>query len=145
MLVWVGIIIGVFILSFPFMFRQMAKASGWNRLVAEFSTELDGKTVKGRRLKMRSATFNGIPYQLVLRPVVIKQGLLLRFIKPLPSSHPSIVIPWRAFTEVRAIKRGRQTNYLISIGQPEITTMELTQADFKELEAHFRVKPKWQK
>ena len=143
MLVWIAIGLGVFLLSFPVMFRQMAKASGWKKLVSDYRTDLNGKSIKGKRLRMRTATFNGIPYQTVLRPVAIKQGLLLRFIQPLPSSHPSIVIPWRAFKTVRKIQQGGRTNYIISIGDPVITTMELTHTDFKELETHFRVKPKF--
>ena len=131
-------ILGLLVITFPLLSRMLAEKSGWKALEAEFKTDLKRNAVKGSTVNLYSAVIGGLSYTNILRCKISKNGLYVSTVWPFSWAHNAIIIPWKAFTGITESSNMLKSYKRISVGRPEITTLDLDEKGFNMLKKYFR-------
>lgn len=110
----------------------IARFGGWGKLADRFVATVqptDGKLYRAQSMNIGMTNYNGCIWMRVTA-----RGLYLSVLFPFRPGHPPLLIPWHVITHVTEKKRLGFTTYVLDIGQPRITTLEIRKTLLERIE-----------
>lgn len=105
---------------------------GWGKLADRFAAVTkpsDGKTYWGQSARIGISNYNGC-----VNVRVCVRGLYLTVFPVFRPGHPPVLIPWHAIRNVTEKGRLGFTSYVLEVGQPLITTIEIRKTLLERIE-----------
>lgn len=126
-------VLPLFLAAFPLFWAGtcwIIAQMGWARLASRYRTEAEPT---GQRLWVGHANVGPASYKNVLRVWIEPEGLRLGVLFLFRPGHPPLRIPWDAITDVRPRKVLWQTQYVLDIGTPPVTTLAVPESVVKAI------------
>lgn len=127
------ILIPVFLIMGYFALKGLHQ-KGWSALQKRFHFDYD--YFNGEKLRIRQMSISGVNHQNTLEIKASGQGLYLKLIFPFNAFSKPLLIPWDEIVDIQDSKVLLMKFKRLIIGKPFISTIEMSEKDFKKVQKY---------
>jgi len=134
-LISVLLIVAIWFIFIHFTIKLVLQnSSGWRHLEPKYKTKNTQAELDGRNLKIRNCNLGEIRIKNLLNFYDTQYGLLIKQKWFCKGSEYNLLIPWKEIVAYQEKKILLGKIYRLTIGQPEVSYLELHKSDFKKIE-----------
>jgi len=116
------------------MRMMIHNTGGWPDLFPKYKTQKQAKEIlNARNLKIRNCNFGGVGQNNLMKFYETREGLLISPLWFIKKDNYNLLIPWSEIVETRKRKLLFATSYRLIIGEPFVSSIDLSERDFKKI------------